>query len=109
MPYIDFDWYNEFYQSGEVPEEKFYNLALKATKYIDKITFGRADEADEKVKYAVCATMDEMYKAESRCGIAAESNDGYSISYNNNNDTENLYKTAILFLPEELLYRGVEM
>ena len=107
MPYVDFDWYSKVYQSGEVPEDKFYNLALKATKYIDKITFGRADEADENVKYAVCAIVDEMYKSEARRGIAAESNDGYSISYIKNNGTENLYKTAKLFLPPELLYRGV--
>ena len=107
MPYIDFDWYREVYQGTEIVENEFYNLALKATKYIDKITFGRADEADERVKYAVCATIDEMYKAESRCGIAAESNDGYSISYIKNNGSENLYAAAKLFLPPELLYKGV--
>ena len=107
MPYIDFDWYNEFYQSGEVPEDKFYNLALKATKYIDKITFGRADEADINVKYAVCAVMEEFQKEMRRYGISAESNDGYSISYIKNNGSENLYAAAKLFLPPELLYKGV--
>ena len=107
MPYIDFDWYRDVYQGAEVEEENFYNLALKATKYIDKITFGRADEADENVKFAVCATIDEMYSAENRKGIAAETNDGYSISYIKNNGMENLYNAAKLFLPPELLYRGV--
>lgn len=107
MPYIDFDWYRDVYQGAEVDKESFYNLALKATKYIDKITFGRADEADENVKYAVCAVMEEMQKDLNRNGIAAESNDGYSISYIKNNGTENLFKTAKLFLPPELLYRGV--
>ncbi len=107
MPYIDFDWYKEVYQGREVEKEGFYNLALKATKYIDKITFGRVDEADENVKYAVCAVMEEMHKDLLRYGISAESNDGYSISYTKNNGGENLYKAAKLFLPPELLYKGV--
>lgn len=107
MPYADFNWYKEFYKGFQTGEEEFSSLALKASKYLDKITFGRIDDADENVKLAMCAVVDSMHKTERVSHIASESNDGYSISYKNTG--ESLYKTASMFLPPELLYRGVEV
>ena len=51
--------------------------------------------------------MEEFQKEMRRYGISAESNDGYSISYIKNNGSENLYAAAKVFLPPELLYKGV--
>lgn len=109
IPYADYNWYKETYKGYETREEEFSSLALKASKYLDKITFGRIDDADENIKLAMCAVVDEMHKTAKVSHIASESNDGYSISYKNTGEGVNLYKTASLFLPPELLYRGAEV
>ena len=97
MPYADYNWYKEVYKGFETGEEEFSSLALKASKYLDKITFGRIDDADENVKLAMCAVVDAMHKTERVSHIAYK------------NTGESLYKTAGMFLPPELLYRGVEI
>ena len=107
MPYVDFAYYLENYKGNKATEENFYNVALKATKYVDRITFSMADEEDENVKNAICAVIDELCTSDALGYIASESNDGYSISYKNYEKTQNLYQAAKLFLPPELLYRGV--
>lgn len=109
MPYADYSWYKEVYKGTELREDEFSSLALKASKYLDKITFGRIDDADDNVKLAMCAVAEEMLKVGIASHIASETNDGYSISYKNTGERESLYKTAGLFLPPELLYRGVEV
>lgn len=109
MPYADYNWYKEVYKGFEIGEEQFNSVALAASKYLDRITFGKIDEADASVKLAMCAVADKMTALSNSSNIASESNDGYSISYKNVSEEKVLYKAACLFLPQELLYRGVEI
>lgn len=109
MPYADFNWYKEVYKGFEMGEEQFSSVALLASKYLDKITFGKIDEVSTGVKLAMCAVADKMFTLAVSSNIASESNDGYSISYKNQCEEKVLYKAASLFLPQELLYRGVEI
>lgn len=109
MPYADYNWYKEVYKGFEMGEEQFQSVALAASKYLDKITFGRINEADTSVKFAMCAVADKMALLSASSNVASESNDGYSISYKNVSEEKSLYKAACLFLPQELLYRGVEI
>ena len=109
MSYTDYTWYKDVYKGCEAGEEEFSSLAIKASAYLDRITFGRIDSADENVMFAMCAVVDEMLKSKKTSHIATETNDGYSISYKSVNEKENLYDTAKLFLPPELLYKGVEV
>lgn len=107
MSYITFDYYKNTYK-GEIADERVFNtLSEKASRYIDLITFGRIDEADDNIKTAVCAICDEMRLLNSSKYIASESNDGYSISYKKDISLKALYETAKIYLPQELLYKGV--
>lgn len=113
MQYADFTYYYGTYYGRTISSyEEFNSLEVRAGAYVNKITFGRAEKAadTENVKNAVCAVCDVLKKYEFREGIASENNDGYSITYENgsSNIQQRLLEAAILYLPAELLYRGVD-
>ena len=115
MIYADFSYYRDTY-CGEMAEGDFKRLSRSASAYLDSVTFDRiAAVTDEKimerVKEACCAVADVLLRKEERDGIAAEKNDGVSVTYatEGKTDEERLYQAAVLYLGNTgLLYRGVE-
>ena len=115
MIYADFSYYKDTY-CGEMAEGDFKRLSRSASAYLDSVTFDRIpsvtdEKIMEKVKEACCAVADALLRKEQRDGIAAESNDGVSITYTTEGSTEEqrLYQAAVLYLGSTgLLYRGVE-
>lgn len=115
MIYADFSYYKDTY-CGEMAEGDFKRLSRSASAYLDSVTFDRiAAVADEKimerVREACCAVADALLRKEQRDGIAAETNDGVSVTYatEGKTDEERLYQAAVLYLGNTgLLYRGVE-
>lgn len=122
--YADYDFYASVYR-GQMKEEDFNRYIMKASAYIRKITFCRADDQteNEAVKLSACAVCD-VYAADEKSrakhqgrNITSENNDGYSVSFapeqNSGETAEELlerkaYKAAELFLlPEGLLNLGV--
>ena len=105
--YADFDFYRYEYKGNRIKDEDTFEFyGRKASAYINKISFGRINEADENVKNAVCSVVDRLALYGKRQGISAEENDGYRVTYEKE-DTSQLFKAAALFLPVRLLYRGV--
>lgn len=109
---VDFDYYKNVFCGGAITSPAvFCNLELKAVAYIDKITFGKITEPITKeVKNAVCSVCEVLHKKLEHSGIASESNDGYSVSYTQVDEAEiaqEMYSAACMFLPSELLYRGL--
>ena len=89
MVYADYTFYTEAYGGKTISAGEWPALALRASAFVDKLTYGRlaagADVTDE-VRLAVCAVAEaEATLAEAGAdgarGIAAENNDGYSVSY----------------------------
>lgn len=82
--YADFAFYSKTFY-GNLDENEFNRLSIRARYEIDRITTGRASGAKgadlEAVKYALCAVVDELYTIEQGGDIASESNDGISRSY----------------------------
>lgn len=72
-------------------EKEFQRSLVKAKAYIRRITFGRAEKFEDmaEVKYALCAACDVIAMEEEKRSIyggrnaLAENNDGYSVSYAN--------------------------
>ncbi len=116
-PFVDYDWYITN-THGSCPQEEFDRLAVKASRYINTITFQRAgamveeDMRMEAVKYTCCALIDEYINAEKGGGVASESNDGISVTYvngisNTKSPEEKLFRVAFEGLATTgLLYRG---
>ncbi|MDD6214517.1 MAG: hypothetical protein PUB42_04975 [Firmicutes bacterium] len=103
----DYSFYvNEFLGEEIDGEEEFLRLGRKAEKYLESIIGGEFDKNDSECFDAVCAVAEAYKKYADRDGIASESADGYSVSYEKRAGTE-LYDAAKLYLPKRLLYRGI--
>lgn len=104
---IDFEFYLEEYSGSLIKsEEEFLSYASKAEYYIKEITFGNVEEFDYEVCLAVCAVADVLKNDSGN--IVSEHNDGYIVTYKKDKTLlAEVYSAASLYLPDELLYRGI--
>jgi len=110
MSCVGFDYYKNVFMGSEITsKDKFDSLELRALAYVDKITFGRITEMTESVKCAVCNVCETLARRSFKDGIKQEQNDGYSVTYKDTDSLEfdDLYMAASVFLPSELLYKGI--
>lgn len=122
--YADYEYYTSTYK-GNLPKEEFEKSIMKASAYVRRITFGRADDNTEmdEVKIATCAVCDLIANDEkvrskhSGRAVTSENTDGYSVSYESGGNEETaddllarkIFDTLELYLmPTGLLYMGVE-
>lgn len=85
--YADYEFYVKIYK-GELADSEFEKIIIKASAHVRRITFGRADlhAEDEAVKLAACdviAIYENTKKGHNGRNVASENNDGYSVSYVN--------------------------
>lgn len=124
MSYADYTYYTNTYLGTAIASADFAALALRASAFIDQITFDRAapivtaatDTATiTKIKNAMCAVAEQMRTnnvAGNVDGIASESVGNHSVSYNANSSqqqtsTQKLIDAAGLWLSNTaLLFRG---
>ena len=122
--YADYEFYTTTYK-GNLLKEEFEKTIMKASAYVRRITFGRADDnmGMEEVKLAACAVCDLIANDEkvrskhSGRVVTSENTDGYSVSYESGGNGETadellgrkIFDTLELYLmPTGLLYMGVE-
>lgn len=106
--YADYDFYTKEYGGLAVSKEEFMPLAARASAMVDKMTFGRATEGDWRVKMAVCAAADTLYRPGGGV-ISSENNDGYSVTYASGSQSGQeraAIRAVRSFLPPELTNRG---
>ena len=116
MAYVTYDYYNNTYGGTAVPSSSFTPISIKASAFIDYITFNRIKELEtipEEVQLATCAVIDSMKKIEKEGGIrASESTGNHSVSYvvdsMASNEKSRYYAEAEMYLVNTgLLYSGV--
>lgn len=91
--YADYTYYGGSFSGSLISEGEYPSIERQAECYIDAITFNRLHngcEVTEAVQNAVCAVADVIKSTESSAKAAetavalkSESNDGYSVSYEN--------------------------
>lgn len=87
LRYADYKFYlNEY--DGDLLENDFDKYIVKASAYVRRITFGRADQAEgDEVKHATCAICDIFAQSEAQRDkhqgkdVISENIDGYSVTY----------------------------
>ena len=99
---------------SDMEESEFSRLWTVALKYIDKYTAGRADTENDDVMTCACAVIDCLARYENLAApeVAAESADGMSTTFRSATDVTwqknaELAEICRLYLPKELLYRGL--
>ena len=126
MAYCNYDYYANEYMGNVIAEADFPRLAEKASAKLDVITFNRLvdeipTEYEKKVKDATCAIAEQIADAElsaqsirnSGGGIVASVSSGSeSISFRQNQPTNELNKTYYTIAQEYLtgtglLYAGI--
>lgn len=124
MAYADYQYYTTEYLGSAIAESAFDALALRASAFIDQITFDRASaiiDADTdpvtvaRIKNAVCAVAEEMQSIQQSGGadgIASESLGNHSVTYTEDasqrlsNDAKLLRAAGMWLSPTSLLYSG---
>ncbi|WP_290059836.1 hypothetical protein [Paraclostridium bifermentans] len=112
IKYIDYKFYQEVF-GGKLSSEDFSLYEFKAKKFIDTITFNRINESNlnDDIKMAVCITLEKLKKYDDEVSFkSSESVGKRSVSYSESlveKFKENLYAEISIYLPKDLLYRGV--
>lgn len=115
---VDYSFYTSTFK-GMTTEEDFDRLAVKASAYLDRVTFDRITDSLPtatltRVKLAMCEVVDTLLLNEHGGGVASETNDGISVNYvagisNAKTDQQRLREAAALYPGGTgLLYRGVD-
>lgn len=92
MAYADYTYYTGTFLGTAIAESDFAALALRASKHIDRLTFGRAatdTDNTDAIKNAMCAVAEELQRqqdADNVDGVASESQGRYSVSYLNTSE-----------------------
>jgi len=90
MAYADYTYYVTSFLGSAIAESDFPALALRASAYIDQITFNRAATDTENtaaIKNAMCAIAEELQRQDQTDGvdgITSESVGSHSVTYANN-------------------------
>ncbi|MDO5432972.1 hypothetical protein [Eubacterium sp.] len=114
MIYADYDYYKNDFHGQKITNEEFDRLAIKASAFLDVITFNQIEQPQsvtDPVKNAMCAVAEILQTYDSGSGgIASESVGKESITYANverKTAEKESYNAAYPFLlGTGLLYRG---
>lgn len=110
--YVSYEYYSEVY-GGEVPEDKFVKLEIKASGILNYYTFNRIEVVDDRAKLAICELIDNIEEFEKTGGkeIASEKVATYAVTYVGGETKSNKSKqkniVAKYFGLSGLMYRGV--
>ncbi|CEP83980.1 hypothetical protein [Paraclostridium sordellii] len=110
--YVDYKFYSEVF-GGKLSSKDFSLYEFKARKFIDTITFNRINENDlnDDIKMAVCIAIEKIKKSDSERSFKLSETVGkHSVSYSESllrKFESSLYKEISIYLPNDLLYRGV--
>jgi hypothetical protein len=115
--FVNYEFYKTEYHGSAIGEgDQFDNLAIRASAFLTRISYGRAKESIPEVKMAACAVIDAFVKYEAREGISSESVGNHSVSYGSSARDggdlpleSRMYNEAAIYLEDTgLLYRGLD-
>ena len=110
MFYADYTFYKDAFLGVEIGEQDFPRLALRASRFLDYYTRGRAAENPDldALKMACCAIAEVYAKVGDKNGITSESVGSYSVTYSGAADANSaMASVARQYLSNTgMLYRG---
>lgn len=88
--YADYGFYINEFGGKTIKADDFDSAVLKASTFLDKITFGRIKEPTDDIRFAACAIAERIVTLsqalnESKGGaVSSEKNGDVSVTYNVN-------------------------
>lgn len=109
--YAEYEFYTEQFGGSIIPQTAFNRQAIRASRYLDQVTFNRIKEVTPDIQLATCEIAEAYYNAQEHEGkeIASESVGSQSVSYvaTVKSFEAKCYDLARLYLGgTNLLYRG---
>lgn len=102
-------YYKKNYK-GKIITDKadFEKFEKAANLYVKSVINPDIDYKEEDIYDCICALAEQLYSGEDSRNIKSETVDGYSVTYNDSFG-KSLYETLKIYLPKELLYRGIRI
>ncbi len=97
------------YIGTKIPNEQAQVYMDRAFLYLKRITLNRitAHENDNDIVIAISAVAEVLHEHTTRGAVASENNDGYSVSFRDADMYAEAYKTALEYLPPEMMNRSM--
>lgn len=123
MVYADYAFYTDTYLGTAIGIDEWPALALRASAYLDRLTFGRLKEGaaiTDDVRMAACAVAEVVQRHQTALavradGVKSENTDGYSVTWEDSAagpahyDAEQLAAADLYLLRSDpLRYAGVD-
>lgn len=103
----DYLYYKKNYKGKIIKDKSEFERCEKlADRYIKSVINSDIEYKEEDISDCICALSEQFYEHEDSKNIKSETVDGYSITYSGNYN-KSLYDTLRIYLPKELLYRGI--
>ena len=103
----DYLYYKKNYKGADINDkDEFERYAKMAVGYINSVINTDLEYKEEDISDCVCVLAERFYRSGDLGNIKSESVDGYSVTYSSDFGKE-LYEILKLYLPKELLYRGI--
>lgn len=107
--YVDEDDYEELLDADNIPDN-FDILAIKASSYINRQTFGRIDinNIPKQVKYATCLIIDLINEEDNKLrevgNLKSQNIEGWSESYSTPEEIKSDYSNKKRNILSDILY-----
>lgn len=108
---VDTAYYLDTFLGGRkalIPLSDFLYYERRAEAELSSVTMRKIERAEitDNIRLCVCEVMECIYSFDKRGDIKSENNDGYSVTYTDENKDDKIYSIASKYLPHKLLYRG---
>lgn len=104
---VDYIYYTNKYQGSVIDNSsdftKYENMAVR---YVKSIINPQVDYNEEDIYECICVLAEQLFENNDLKNIKSETVDGLSVTYTGDFNKA-LYETLKLYLPKELLYRGL--
>ena len=105
-----FSFYRGIYLGGLITDESMFEHCLyEAKSYLKSVASKNAviDYENDDIKRGLCALSDAIFRMKGTSYLSKEKFGDAEKVYNNKNWYDELYKIAVMYFPQEIMYRGV--
>lgn len=103
----DYLYYKKNYKGTVINDKaEFEKHEKRAVQYVKSVINTEAEYDETELYDCICAIAEQLCENGEFRNVKSETTDGYSVTYSDS-FKKHLYELLRLYLPKELLYRGI--